>query len=107
MPETADRVYGYLGLAVRGGNLAGGEFAVSEAIRTRRAKLVIIAEDASDNTAEKAVNQCTYYNIPYRRFGTKDALGNRTGKASRALLAVLDGKMAAHIDALLSGSDRE
>ena len=39
-----------LGLAFRSGNLVSGEFAAREAVRKKTAALIIVANDASDNT---------------------------------------------------------
>ena len=40
-----------LGLAFRSGNLVSGEFAAREAVRKKTAALIIVANDASDNTS--------------------------------------------------------
>ena len=48
-----NKVYSLLGIAMRGRNLVSGEFQTLEAVKKGSAALVIIAEDASDNTAKK------------------------------------------------------
>ena len=45
-----DKVLGLMGLAKKAGRVAMGEDAVKDAVRYGTAHLVIIAEDASDNT---------------------------------------------------------
>ena len=45
-----NKVLSLLGLAFRSGNLVSGEFATREAVRKKAATLVIVANDASDNT---------------------------------------------------------
>ena len=48
-----DKIFGFLGLAMRAGKLDTGEQRVRDRIRSENACLVILAEDASDNTKKK------------------------------------------------------
>lgn len=91
------KVFGTLGLAMKSGNVASGEFMTEQAIRSGEAKLVIVAEDASDNTKKKFRNSCRFYHIPMAVVGNKDVLGNAIGKEFRASLAVLDQGFATSI----------
>lgn len=92
-----NKVCGTLGLAMKSGNLASGEFLTEQAIRSGNAKLVIIAEDASGNTKKKFLNSCHYYKIPVAVFGDKETLGRAIGKEFRASIAVLDQGFASSI----------
>ena len=76
-----DKVLSYLGLARKAGKLAVGEFLTENAIYSKKAVLVIVAEDASDNTKKKFTDRC---------YKTKAELGNATGSALKASMAVLD-----------------
>ncbi len=84
------KIYSMLGLCMRAGKLKSGEFSVLEAIRHGMAELVIISEDASDNTKKKFNDKCSYYNVPMIYFGNKEELGHAIGKDVRTSLAVLD-----------------
>ena len=53
-----DRVLSMLGLATRSRNVVSGGFATEEAVKNGKAYLVIIAENASDNTRKKYSNMC-------------------------------------------------
>lgn len=75
---------------MRAGKLQSGEFSVIEAVRHKKAELVIISEDASDNTKKKFSDKCSYYNVPMIFFGNKEDLGHAIGKDVRTSLAVLD-----------------
>ena len=44
------KVSGMLGLAARAGKIASGEFSTEKMVKSHRAYLVIVAEDASENT---------------------------------------------------------
>ena len=56
-----DKVISLLGLAERAGKIASGEFAAEKAVKTGKARLIIVAEDASDNTKRKFSDMCKYY----------------------------------------------
>ena len=58
--------------------------------KSGRAKLVIVAEEASENTKKKFRDMCAYYKVPIFFFGDMDTLGHAMGKEFRASLAVLD-----------------
>lgn len=92
-----NKVYSLLGLAVRGRNAVSGGFATETAIKAGKAFLVIVAEDASNNTKKQFRNSCLFYEIPYFEFGDKDGLGHAMGKEQRSCLAVTDGGLAKSI----------
>ena len=52
--------------------------------------LVIVSEEASDNTRKMFTNMCTYYRVPIYFLGTKSELGHAMGKEFRASLALRD-----------------
>ena len=86
----SNKSYSLLGLCMRAGKLKSGEFAVLEAIRAHKAELVIVSEDASDNTRKQFNDKCKYYNVPIVFFGTKEELGHAIGKDVRTSLAITD-----------------
>lgn len=56
-----------LGLANRARKVVSGEDLVIKEIRNARAKLVLLTEDASANTAKKVSDKCNYYKVPYKK----------------------------------------
>lgn len=97
---------GMLGLAMRAGKVASGEFAAEKAVKEYRAFLVIVACEASDNTQKKFRNMCQHYKVPYCVFGTKEELGHMIGKEYRAVLTVNDKNFAEMIREHLSQAIR-
>ena len=89
-----NKVLSLLGMAMRGRNLVSGEFQTLEAIRKGSAMLVIIAEDASDNTRKMFTDKCTYYEVPIAYYGTKQSLGKAIGKDFRSSLGVCEAGLA-------------
>lgn len=89
-----NKVLSLLGLSVRAGKVASGEFAAETAVKSGKAALVIVAEDASANTKKLFRDKCSFYEVPVYEYGTKEALGHAIGKEFRASVAVLDTGLA-------------
>lgn len=85
-----NKIYSTLGLATKAGKTQSGEFCTEKAVKSCMAFLVIVAEDASENTKKMFANMCTYYEVPCVIYGTKGELGHAMGKEFRASLAVTD-----------------
>lgn len=92
-----NKFYSLLGLCMRAGMLVSGEFMVEKAIRADKVKLVIVAEDASDNTKKKFTNMCNYRKLELLIFGTKSSLGAALGKEIRASIGITDENFAKNI----------
>jgi ribosomal protein L7Ae-like RNA K-turn-binding protein len=88
------KIFSLIGLATKAGKIASGEFSTEKAIKSGAASLVIISEDASENTKKMFRNMCTYYKVPLYFFGDKNSLGHAMGKEVRASAAVLDAGFA-------------
>ena len=89
---------------MRGRNLVSGEFQTLEAIRKGSAMLVIIAEDASDNTRKLFSDKCSCYEVPVVCYGTKESLGKAIGKDFRSSLGVCEAGLA---DAIMKQLEEE
>lgn len=79
-----------LGLANRARKIVSGEDLVIRDIRNGNAKLVILSEDASDNTIKKTTDKCKTFQVPYVIFGNRTILGNAIGKESRVVIAITE-----------------
>lgn len=97
------QIYGMLGLAARARKLRSGEFSTEKSVKEGRARLVIVAEDASENTKKLFRNICAYRELPMVIFGTKDSLGHAIGVAFRASISVEDEGFASQLIKLLNG----
>ena len=90
-----DRSLNYLALARKAGRIELGEEPVGAAARAQHARLVIVAQDASDHTWRRAKSfvagtnqQCV--KVPY----SKDDMGMAVGRTSLAIAAMTDPAMA-------------
>jgi len=91
-----DNLISFLGLINKAGKLAIGEEPVGTACRSRRARLIIMASDAADNTQRRAAHfaqagLCPCINIPLN----KGELGSALGRSSCAMAAIIDVGFAA------------
>lgn len=97
-----NKIFSLLGLATRSRNVVSGEFMTEKAVKGYSALLVMVAEDASDNTKKMFTNMCNFYQVPMYVYGTKDELGHSMGKEMRASLAVTDSGFAKSLIKLLN-----
>ena len=92
------KILSLLGLAMKAGKIKSGEFSTEKAVKDGRAQLVIVADDASDNTKKQFGSMCLYYEVPIYYFESKEDLGGAIGKEFRASLAVIDENFAKAIE---------
>lgn len=91
-----------LGLAQKAGKIVSGELAVEKAIRSKKAKLLLVAEDCSENTRKAYRNMAEFYKIPLYEILSREVLGSCIGKHNRVALAVIDEGFKKVIDSALS-----
>ena len=84
------KILNLIGLATKAGKAPSGEFSTEKAVKEGKAAMVIVSEEALENTKKMFRNMCTYYKVPYFEFGSKEELGHILGKQMRASLAVID-----------------
>lgn len=90
-----------LGLANRARKVISGEELVVKAIRNGQAKLVILSEDASKNTAKKINDKSTYYQVQLCTVSDRFILGKSIGKEARVVVAITDTGFAEKLRHLL------
>ena len=96
-----------LGIAAKSGRVVSGEFSTEKAVKTGTAYLVIVSEEASDNTKKMFTNMTDFYEVPMYMFGTKDELGRCIGKEFRASLAITDENLANAVENKLKACKTE
>lgn len=101
------RVIHMLGLATKAGKTKSGTFLTEDAVRARKARLVLIAEDAEANTRKTLEDKCRSYHVPIAYAGTKEQLGQAMGKGIRSCAAILDPGFAQSISKLTGACTQE
>ena len=92
--KNNNKVLSLLGLATKAGKVASGEFSTEKSVKTGKGFLVLVADDASQNTRKKFQNMCDFYEVPIYFIANKEELGRFCGKEFRASLAVQDENFA-------------
>ncbi len=90
-----DRALNLLSLARKGGNLQLGEENTGAACRAGKARLILVASDAAENTYHRARTfshggRTTFIRVPY----SKEQLGLACGRAVCAMAALTDAALA-------------
>lgn len=98
------KIYSLLGLAQRAGKVASGEFMTERSVKEGTATLIIVAEDASDNTKKNFNDMANYYKVPICHFGSKEELGHAIGKEIRASMAITDAGFAKSLQKQINDS---
>lgn len=102
-----DRVLSMLGIAAKAGSVASSEFSTEKAVKSFQAFLVIVANDASDNTKKMFRDMTNFYEVPYYEYADKELLGSSIGKQFRASLAITDENLAKAVEKKLQMTKTE
>lgn len=96
-----NRIYQMLGICQKARGLVTGEFACKKAVLELHAQLVIVAEDASENTKKLFSDKTGYRHIECVTWGSKEALGKILGKDPRAVIAIVDAQFATKLSQMI------
>ena len=93
------------GLATRAGKISFGTESTLEVIKDRKAKLVILAKDASDRTKNNFKKICDEYKVTYREFSNIENLSKCIGKDNKAVIAIKDVNFSSEIIKMIDGGE--
>ena len=102
-----DKALNYLALARKGGRIELGEEPVGAAARAKKARLIVVASDATDHTWRRARSFVAgsdqiCLRVPF----SKDQLGQAIGRTELALAAFTDPALALAFIKALGQPDR-
>ena len=97
MNNQLDKFYNMIGMGKRANLVRVGDYVCTESIQKNTSSLIIVAEDASQNTRKKFTQKCEFYQVKCIVIGEKTNLGNAVGKEAAATLTVNDEKFAAQL----------
>ena len=101
MAET--KLFNSLGLCRRAGKCQSGAFAAERALKTGKAKLVLLEETASENTKDRFSALCEGRKVPLRLV---PEVGRAIGREAHGVMAVTDiGFVNMILDALASETE--
>ncbi len=96
---------GFIGLCVRAGKLAAGDAMTAEALKRNKACLVLMSDDASENTVKKYRNMCKSRGIPIITLCGRGRFGAAIGREYAVTAAVTDKGFAERIKELAERVD--
>lgn len=84
------KVDSYLGFAKKSGNLLTGVNTCTFAMAKGKVKLMIIAEDISENSEKKVMKEIRKYGVQYVKYGKSEELSRVVGSSGRNVFALCD-----------------
>lgn len=96
-----------LGFAKKSGKLSSGEGITLENIKKNKALVVVLASDASDNTAKRIKDKAKYRDILVTEMLSRKEIGQATGVGERVVVSITDQDFANSIKTILGGSMHE
>lgn len=106
MDKYVQKIVCLLSMAQRANKIVSGGFAVEKELAGKKAKLLIVAEDASEETKKSYTNMALRYKIPMYHILTKEELGECLGKNFRASAVLLDAGFSKALQKLIEQGQR-
>lgn len=94
MQNNVSAVYSAIGMANKAGQLVTGTEECIKAIRAKAVIIVVLSEEASENTRKKVMNSCNTNSIACLEYGRSEMLGKMTGKSHRIVIGVKDKNLS-------------
>lgn len=108
--KNNDKSLSLLSICQKAGKVKSGEYMTEASVKGQAAFLVIVATDASANTKKEFRDMCSFYEVEYREYSTKENLGQAIGKEERASLAICDEGLSKsllkNLDESISGKEQ-
>ena len=101
MTNNMQKIHSLLGIAMRAGKLVSGEDGTMIDLKKGKLNLVIVAEDASNNTKKLFKDKSSFRHVNCIELSTKSDLGISIGKDSRAVIGIKDIGLANKIIQLI------
>ena len=90
MTNNMQKIHSLLGIAMRAGKLVSGEDGTMIDLKKGKISLVIVADDASENTKKLFKDKSSFRHVNCIELSTKSDLGISIGKDSRAVIGIKD-----------------
>ena len=87
--ECRRKIKALAGLANRAREVISGRVGLIEALRKGQVQLLLIAEDAAENSQRELIHQCEKRGVHYHLLFTREELGSIVGKDLRSALGLL------------------
>lgn len=98
------KIESYMGFAARARSLSTGYNTCVFMMEKGKIRLLVLAEDLSENSKEKMIRAAKQYEVPYRIYGKMDDLSHITGTEGKGIFGLADKNLA---DAIVNEIDRQ
>lgn len=88
--NSKNKIMSMIGMAYKANRVVSGEELLKKSIKEGKIKLIIIAEDASNNTKKRLINSALHYSIPYYICLSMDDLRRVISWKYRAFIGITD-----------------
>jgi ribosomal protein L7Ae-like RNA K-turn-binding protein len=88
------KVNKYLGFAKKSGNLVTGSNTCTFAMAKGKVKLIILAEDISENGEKKILKEIRRNKVQYVKYGDSEEMSRAVGSSGRSVFGVCDKNLA-------------
>lgn len=105
MINKEGKVYGLLGLTAKSGNIVFGTDACIDKIESKKVKLIIVAQNASEKTKKNIKFICDKNNTEMKIFGTIEKISKAIGKNNKAIIGIKNESLANEISKIISGGE--
>ena len=89
-----NKLLSYMGFARKSGNLVSGSNTCSITMKKGKVKLLLIAEDASDNTKDKMTSEAKARGVCVMIYGDGEEMSHAVGESGRTVFGITDGNFA-------------
>lgn len=89
-----NKFFTMLGFAQKSGNIIMGDDLVESALNKRAISLIIVSEDASDDTKKKYIKLCENLNTKIIIDFSREDLSSSVGKFNRTLIGIKNKKFS-------------
>ena len=97
------RIYSFIGLAAKANKVISGSELCEKVLKGNSVQLVILAQDAADQTVKIFNDLCHKKSVTPIRFGNKEELGSIIGKAgSRSVLCITCKSFAGRLQEMIT-----
>lgn len=101
----SNKIFSFIGLAMRAGKIDIGESRVRDRIKSEKARLVIMSDDAAFNTKKKITDMCVFRDIKLIILSDRYTLGKCLGREFAVVISVSDGEFSNQIVKLFNESN--
>ena len=89
-----NKVLSYLGFAAKARKLVTGYNTCIYMMEKKKIRLLILAEDLSENSVKKMASAAEKHNVPCKIYGAGEQLSKITGNAGKGIFGITDKNFA-------------